>query len=110
MQVGSPAASGGRQYCKPWGGLLQIHSQPELNITLISQPYLAALGPPVISSSSISKISVAPPGIEGLPWSPYARSEGQVSMDFPPVFIFCTPSVQQRITPLSGNWAGSFRL
>jgi hypothetical protein len=35
---------------------------------------------------------------------------GQVNFALPPGFIFCTPSVQQAITPLSGNSIGSLRL
>ena len=62
----------------------------------------------VIYSSSTSKISVAPPGmVGGLPLSPYATSEGQVSLAFSPTFIFCRPSVQHLMTPASGNVAGS---
>jgi hypothetical protein len=52
-----------------------------------------------IPRSSTSKTRVAPPGITGgLPRSPYAMLEGQTSLDFPPTFIFWTPSVQQGIT------------
>src|SRR5207244_1424931 len=63
-----------------------------------------------ISSSSTSKTSVAPGLMRGgAPRSPYARSAGHTSRLLPPTFIICTPSVQQRITPLSGNVTGSPR-
>ena len=38
--------------------------------------------------------------------SPYAIPGGHTSFAFSPTFIFCKPSVQQGITPLSGNSAG----
>src|SRR5579871_3866684 len=66
---------------------------------------------PPIPNSSISKISVAPPGISGgAPRSPYPMLAGHTSCDLPPTFIFCTPSVQHGITWFSGNEAGSLRL
>src|SRR5262249_43602010 len=64
----------------------------------------------VMSSSSTSNTSVAPPGIlGGAPRSPYAMSDGQTSRALPPFFIIWTPSVQHLITPFSGNSAGSPR-
>src|SRR5262249_33451269 len=60
-----------------------------------------------ISSSSTSNMSVDPGLIfGGEPRSPYAASDGHTSLLLPPTFICCRPSVQQGMTPLSGNVAG----
>jgi len=65
----------------------------------------------VTEISSTSKLSVAFGGITPpAPREPYAIDGGQVSLALPPGFIFCTPSVQHGITPLSGNSVGSPRL
>src|SRR6266581_3323823 len=63
------------------------------------------------SSSSTSKLSVAPGGMTGgEPRSPYAIEDGHTTCAFSPFFIFCSASVQQGTTPFSPNSAGSPRL
>src|SRR5439155_18390642 len=48
--------------------------------------------------------------VQAAPRSPYAMSEGQISSASSPTCIFCTPSAQHLITPLSGNSASWPRL
>jgi hypothetical protein len=56
------------------------------------------------SSSSTSKLRVAPGGISGgEPRSPYASEDGHTTCDFSPFFIFCSASVQHGTTPFSGR-------
>src|SRR5262245_55186500 len=63
-----------------------------------------------MSSNCTSKTNVEPGGIcGGAPRSPYASSDGHTTLLLPPTFMSCTASVQQGMTPLSGNVVGSPR-